>query len=359
MVYALEPQWVGTAKRVYLRGEDIFKEVQPKNIRFSHLMVRQDRSLSILRGGITKQGKLGSYTEDEAPVFMSNLPSAKAVADAKNVDDLQRMFGPQRDYTDAWGDGHRIHSTERWTWFTADGKDTLRYLNVFAQVSWLRERKKPADIDILYVTEGLFRPADPTSAAERIKFKTGEELEAEYEADRAKDRAKYPFPLRSLVEAKETPEDPGAIAYTRALNEVRGHPSPELFGQFAEWIDEGTSEIRVMLEIILFDDPSLLELDAWQESQRKVALRALADALPRVKTAMGLDDVVLLLLRAHGGGELNVAVTGTDARIAVKAYRFPVNGSARYGSQNVSSENLSAAAEQCRQALKDRYPDLR
>jgi hypothetical protein len=110
-------------------------------------------------------------TEDEAPVFMSNLPSAKAVADAKNVDDLQRMFGPQRDYTDAWGGGHRIHLTERWTWFTADGKDTLRYLNVFAQVSWLRERKKPADIDILYgSSENLSAAAEKCRQALKDRY---------------------------------------------------------------------------------------------------------------------------------------------------------------------------------------------
>jgi len=69
-----------------------------------------------------------------------------------------------------------------------------------------------------------------------MKFKTGEELHAESEADRAKARAKYPLPLRSLVEARETPDDSDLVAYKRALNEVRRSPSPELFRQFAEWI---------------------------------------------------------------------------------------------------------------------------
>src|SRR2546427_571324 len=44
-VCELKPQWVGTVKRAYLRGgEGIYKEDQPNNIRFSHLMVFSDRN---------------------------------------------------------------------------------------------------------------------------------------------------------------------------------------------------------------------------------------------------------------------------------------------------------------------------
>lgn len=362
-VCELEPQWVGTVKRAYLRGgERIYKAEQPNNIRFSHLMVMKDQNgrtnLTIVRGRITAHGKLGSYSSREAPVFMSNLPSTKAVAEAKNVDALRKMFGAQHGSTDGWGGKGGMHWTEGWTWFTREGKDRLRYLSVFAHVS-SSDRDKPAGIVILHVTEGFFQPADPRSVAERTHFKTGKELQTEYEAGRAKARAKYPLPLRSLVEARETPDDYDLIAYKRALNEVRRNPSPELFRQFAEWIHEGTCEIQGTLEHILFDD--FLKLEKWEEPQRKIALRALADALPHVKTNLDLDQLVVFLLQALGGGDLKLAVVGTNARIDVKAHTFPDGSGASYSpnSQNVSLENLTVAAEQCRKSLKERYPELR
>jgi len=356
----LEPQWVGTVKRVYLRGgEETYKEDKPNNIRFSHLMVLKKLNkrayLSILRGRLTAQGKIGSYTGGEAPVFTSDLPSTKAVSEAKNVDDLHKMFGPQQGFTDGWSIGGRMHWTEGWTLFTVETDGRLRYLGISAHVS-SASHEKPADIDILHVTEGFFHSANPNSDVEQAEFKTGEELHAEYEATRIKVRAKYPLPLRSLVEAKETPDDSDLLAYKRALNEVRRNPKPELFRQFAEWIHEGTREMKVMLENILFDD--FLDLKKWEEPKRKIALRALADALPHVKTNSDLDDLVALLLQANGGGRLKLAVSGTSGvfDVAVQRSSDGKGYTLTFSSQNISSENLMLAAEQCRDALKKQFP---
>ena len=131
MVCKLEPEWVGTVRRAYLRGgERIYKEDQPNDVRFSHLRILKDRdertNLTIFRGRITAQGKLGSYIGGEAPVFVSNLPAAKAVSEVKNVGELRKLFGPQHGFTDGGGDGQRMHWTEGWTWFTTEGKDRLR-----------------------------------------------------------------------------------------------------------------------------------------------------------------------------------------------------------------------------------------
>ena len=88
---------------------------------------------------------------------------------------------------------------------------------------------------------------------------------------------------------------------------------------------------------------------------------ALNGALPRVKSSMDLDNLIVFILQSQGGGELEVAVPGTDARIEIQAHRFEDGGgsSARYGSQNVTEKNLRRAAELCRDILKERYPDLR
>jgi len=111
-----------------------------------------------------------------------------------------------------------------------------------------------------------------------------------------------------------------------------------------------------MLETLLFDNLRL-GLDKWDEQKRKVALRSLNDALPRVKTTMDLDNLIIFLLQSQGGGELKLAVPGDNAHIDLKAY-FEDRGAA-YGSQNVTDKNLRRAAEVCRDALKERYSDLR
>jgi hypothetical protein len=353
-VYTLEPEWVGTADRVYLRGgEAVYKDDKSYDIRFSHLRVGKDNhdrtNLAIVRGRI---GAGGLFSDHHA-VFMSNLPSAKAVSEAKNGEDLRKVFGPQHGFTDGWGGNGGIHWTEGWTWLTLESTNRLRYLGVFAHLSSSSSQsEKPPEIDILRVTEGFFRPADANSAAEKKQFKTGEEAKAEYEAGQAKARVKYPLPLRALVEARETPD---MVAYKRALNEVRRNPSPELFRQFAEWMHEGTCEIKGMLTYVLFDD--WLKLEKWAEPQRKVALRALVDALPHVKTSMDLDDLAVFILQARGGGELKIQVPGTSARIDLKTDGH--KGFTSYGSQNVGTENLSRVAAECQRVLKERYPELR
>ena len=362
-VCGLQPQWIGTVKRAYLRGgEDIYREDQPNNLRLTHLMVLKDHNdrtnLIILRGRITAQGKLGSYIGGEAPVFMSNLPSVKTVSEAKNVDDLHKIFGPQDGITDSWGSEGRKHWSEGWTRFTAEGDSSLRYLSVFAHVS-SSDREKPVDIDILDVREGFFHPANLNSAAELRNFKTGEELETEYEASRAEARAVYPPPLRLLVEAMEAQDDSDLIAYKRALNKIRTNPPPVLFRQFAERIHEGTGRIQGMLGDLLFD--SYLDLEKWGEPQRRTALRALVDSLPYVKTNQDLDHLIALLLQAHGGGELKIKVSGSTGVIDVKAQRSDDGSRSTFttSSQNISSKNLAPAADEAREKLKQMYPELR
>lgn len=74
-----------------------------------------------------------------------------------------------------------------------------------------------------------------------------------------------------------------------------------------------------------------------------------------MKTNMDLDQLVIFLLRAEGGGSFTLDIAGTDARIDVKAF---TNDGGSYNS-SISQEILLVAAEQCRAALKARYPELR
>jgi len=370
----LDPQWVGTVKRAFLKGgKDAYPEDRPSNIRLTHLLVREQSGreprffvASARRG---KDGGL-RFVGFEAPAYMSKLPSVKTVSEAKNLDDLLKMFGPQHGGSDGWGSDDRMHWTEGWTWFTVESKEKLRYLNVFAHVS-AKKGQTPADIDILRISEGFLRPADPNSAAERDQFKTPDELFAVEQRDQKKAREIYPLLLRELLEARHAPDDSDLLAYKRALNQIRSNPPPELFGQFAEWfdaewVDQGSEasrdaaaivEIKMMLEILLFDNLRL-GLNQWEEQKRKLAFRSLNNALPRVKTSLALCELIVFILRSQGGGELKMAVPGTNERIDLQA---PTEGGAVYRSMGsgATKENLRKAAEACRDALKERYADLR
>ena len=356
--FVLEPEWVGTVQRVYLYDEQhVSRDPSPWPIRFSHLVVHDGRGGRIIRGRMTDRGTLGSYLGSEGPLFTNALPPAQTVSEAKDLGDLQKLLGAQDGFSDGWGDGRRLHWTESWVRFTRDGSERLRYLYVFAMASGEKSGER-AHIDLLDVREGFFRPADPASAEERLQFKTGAELFTGWNADRARAREKYPQPLRALVAARETPDDSDLIAYKRALNEIRKNPSPELFRQFTEWVDEGTREIHGMLEAVLFG--SFFKLEPWDERQRTVALRTLTEALPNVKTPSALTDLLVLLLQARGGGALKLDIPGTTATVDIKADRFAdgTHGSYSYNSKNITPENLAIVARYCQTVLRQRHPDL-
>src|SRR5262249_12385393 len=143
----------------------------------------------------------GGYTHRAA--LVTPLPTVSEVSTAKSLDDLQKLFGKQQGWTDAWGDGSRIHWSEGWTFFTLE-TNHLRYLNIFALVS--SENKAPAIIDSLSIKEGIFNPANPRLKEEATLFKTPDQIEKERQEALKADRARRPQPLRRLLEAEQAPD---------------------------------------------------------------------------------------------------------------------------------------------------------
>jgi hypothetical protein len=80
------------------------------------------------------------------------------------------------------------------------------------------------------------------------------------------------------------------------------------------------------------------------------------NALPRVKTELALDNLVLFILRSQGGGDLKVPIPGANQPIDLHA---DSEGGSIYGSTGATPENPRQASGACRDALKERYPDLR
>jgi hypothetical protein len=193
---------------------------------------------------------------------------------------------------------------------------------------------------------------------EQDQFKTGDELFAEWEEQRATERAKYPRPLRSLMEARDTAAEANLRTYERLLNDLRRNPSPKLFHQFAEWVDENTCTVRGMFEDLVFD--SHLQLAPWEKDNWRTAMQALSDALTYVKTSAGLERMLVYVVQTQGGGHLEFDIPGTDAKIDIRTYRTATSSSeASGGVQKVSHDLLRRVAEECKRVLRERYPELR
>ena len=366
----LDPHWVGTVKRAYLRDlKGIYREDTPEDIRFTHLVVQPDESgsnqLVIARLRYDPDALLTS-TDRHAPALRNNLPTIEDVAKATKFVDLTRLCGPPHGGTDVWGLSGTSHWTEEWTAFAPAGKDRLRYLNVFAHVSApaakgdqaSRLDRTNAVVDILVGREGFFRPADPKSADERKRFLTADELFTRAQAERAKEREKYPQPLRALIEADETPDDDDQAAYVTAINQVRAKPEPLLFQQLVTWMNEEEVEMSSHLEDILcFDDPPP-GLQPWKEGPRQAAVRALIEALAAARKPDALEEALMLVLTAQGGGKLKFSVPATAARIDLAARETSDGFERTHSCDGLSETNLAQVVAHCQTVLKQKYPEL-
>lgn len=291
----ISPEWVGTVKRVYLRGGGgVYGKDEPAHIRFTHAWIRRKQlAIARMRGDV--------YVGSEAPNYRAELPSLEVITQCKTVEELQKLFGPQQGFTDGWEDGSRMYWTAGWTFFGVTKPDRLRYLSVFAHIS-KAQGAASTDIDIFLVREGIFQPADLNSAEERRQFKTGAQLfEEEQVAVKAK-RAEYPQPLRDFMAARETPGDHDLTKYTAYLSTVRAKPDAKLFQQLLAHAHEDTVRYNMFLEDILID--SYLKPDEWKPGKRREALGFLVDSLDQTQDPLAFSGVIEVFLRALGGGEV-------------------------------------------------------
>ena len=359
--FRLAPEWVGTVRRVSLRGgEGIYKDDKPEDIRLTHAWVTKSKDgplqFQIARVRTRPNGGF-SYVGNEAPIYKAKLPTAREVSEFTKLNELRKVFGTQHGWTDGWGDGTGMNWTEGWTWFTFEKPTQLRYLNIFAHIHGV-PAAKDADIQILLVREGTFRPMNLESAEEREKFKTGEELAARERRERVAENEKYPSPLRSLVAAQHAPDDSDLAAYTRALNEFRREPSAELLRQVVAQMSDGAVEFQMMFEDLLIESHRFLKLNKWQREPRKTALRAGVEALSAAKSPMVFDQTLARVLDALGGGKLNFNVPATNATVSVAVERTANSESQSFGSTGITAQNLTKVIEATQQRLRKAHPEL-
>jgi hypothetical protein len=353
--FRLAPEWVGTVKRVYLRGgEGIYGEDKPDNIRFTHAWVRK-----VETGALQLVIMRPPYcVESEMPVYRAQLPTAEEVSRFQSLDDLRKVFGPQHGWTDGWGGPGGMHWTEAWRWFTVEREDRIRFLDVFAHVHKQGRVGPSGTIDILVLREGIFRPADPESALEREKFKTGDELAALEQAKRRAENEKYPLPLRSLISARYAPDDSDLVAYTKALNALRAKPSPELLRQLVEQSSSDEVEFSMMLSDLLSRKSAYLHLDPWGTEPRKATLRGSIEALSAAKTDGAFCAVVKQILVAFGGGTLVVRKPSSEVLVNVSVKISANSEQWSDGSSPIPEKQLPAVIEATQRTLRKEHPEL-
>ena len=351
--FRLAPEWVGTVSRVYGAEKTV-------DIRFTQAWVAKSKDgpvqFQIARVHTTPNGEF-SYAGDEAPVYRANLPTVKEVAEFKTVSELRKVFGPQHGWTDGWGGPGRMSWTEQWIWFTLERENRLRYLEVCAQIEGA-PKAKDAAIRILVLREGVFRPADPESAMERRKFKTGDELAAQEREKESAENEKYPAPLRSLVAARHAADDSGLVAYTKALNQFRDEPSAELLRQIVAQFSAGDVDFHSMFADLLAESARYVKVNKWKPLPRKAALCAGVDALSAAKTPSAFEDALTLLLDALGGGKLVFKVPSTDATVDVSANQTGSSESRSFGSSNITAVNLAQVTKATQEHLRKMHPEL-
>ena len=348
----LDPEWVGTVRRVYFRDDlGTSKQATDESIRLTHLQSASMRPggppvLVIARARQTEAGRL-SYRVVEAARFKSDLPKTEAIARATRLPELESIIGRQH------GPGH----VASWTFFSKEPNDQLRLLRVFAFSERLRGGKNDS-IHRIEIQEGTFRPANPNSEEERRQFKSADDLANERRAALAAKDAKYPPPLRALIEARHTPDDSDLIAYTRALDGIRKQPDPLLFQQLVEHLDEDSVTFVGYLEAILVNDNFGIKLPPWKESERSKALRATMDVMNRVKTSKDLVDVVMTILYALGGAKMQIEIPNAGVRVDLECRRFSNGVRKSDGSSGMTEANLPVVIDECRKWLVKRYPEL-
>jgi hypothetical protein len=281
----LSPEWVGTLQE---EGRSA------KDMRINRIGAVQGEG-----GGaivwIARMEANGGYIVSERAEFRPTLPATSEIKKAGNLAELQGLLGHHRPGLGGEQDGELLRSTAAWTCFTSSEDGNLRWIGVFAHISgreadW--SKSELVKINKLSVTEGALRPADATSEEDRKRYLSIDEIRNREEMERAAAREKIPEPLRSLVAAKEAPEDSSLDIYGAALARIRQNPDPRLFQQLAA-LDRsriGHSFLKDIFRGVPSHPP------IWPDEGRKAALRHAVDALSQIRAADKLQQDVLALL---------------------------------------------------------------
>lgn len=339
--YRLARDFIGTLTSV--RDEQAklkLREGAATPIRFNFLFVGKKGELLLVSAATNAHGV---PTMHSLGFRMSpRLHSTEEVLVTRLLPTLQTWYGKQHGLTDAWGSMEDIHWTEQWCFFARNPDDTITCRNIFAHISQKRKTEpdpsakgpfkvkilssEPARVDLFDLSQGVFRPASSNDAEELKAFPSENEKEARRRAEEVARIDANPEPLRALLHAKHTPGDHDLVAYKAAINRFRAKPDAELVSRLVARLNDGTCEMKMLLEA-LFDDGDWLKTEPWKLENKRAALRALMMALPAAPDYHA-EEVVLIILSETGLVSLKMDTPGFGIETSAEPRR---PNSAGYG----------------------------
>ena len=126
----------------------------------------------------------------------------------------------------------------------------------------------------------------------------------------------HPQPLRDLIRVDRHPNDSNLNHLSTAIQAIRDNPDPKLFKQLVMKLDDGSLKLHSLLTLIVLNEYDLLTLKPWGEKEEAIAIGACIDALPLTK-GYSRKDLIVILLRAFGGGEIKFEGSNGGSRVAV------------------------------------------
>ncbi len=130
------------------------------------------------------------------------------------------------------------------------------------------------------------------------------EMLALVKKEKEADIMRHPQPLRDLIRTDRHPSDPDLKHLKLTIEHIRKNPDPNLFKQLAAELDDGTVEMRMLLEHVLLDERGFLGVKPWGVKEEAIAINACIDALPIADGIGETEDLITILLKACGGGKI-------------------------------------------------------
>ena len=132
---------------------------EPKSSEFTHARLndqgigtRHPKKQTIVIGYGTRKKNI-PYSSPST--YIKKIPSAADLMKLKNIADFEKIFGPFRRMTDAWGSKNEMHSPQGWMGFTTSSDGSIRVVSVFL---WTVNKGKGYQIEHRKISAGIFKP---------------------------------------------------------------------------------------------------------------------------------------------------------------------------------------------------------
>lgn len=358
--WELKNHWVGDLEVVvttgaYSKGGHLAALIDARSVRLNAIRKRPRVGL----GPVLPPSLMSAWGKHSTShySYRESMPSVGQLRDKEKHLELLASFGPQRGWTDAWGDGERMHWTEGWNWFSVIDDHRVRVLSIFAHVSSGNRDKSDKSIDHMIIRQGLLRKSDPTNIDDLKRFPTAESTANIRQQKIEQDDSKFPEPLQALLKASHARDESDLKSYFGLIGQFRKNPDPELLKQLVAHLDDRSLSFSVMAEYLFDDKFTGATAGPWPAGKRAEACVLLIRALPNANSKESMQGAVELILRESGFESFKISVGAIKVDITS---RYTKNGrTGSYSSFEINEDDVKRTGEIIRDELLRLYEQQR